>query len=209
MKTELAPNDRRSLPMVATVSGSPVESSRTFLLGAWSRAWLEDRGFAVEAIDVRDLPPAAIVYGRVDHPSVRNAVDVVARAHGVIVATPVYKAAYSGLLKLFLDLLPQFGLSGKVVLPLAVGGTLAHVLAIDYALRPVLSSLGAAHVTGGLFLLDPQLQRAEDGRLVIERQAEERLEGVLQVFAESIRRHRAGERPADDPQGRTPVAMRR
>src|SRR5256885_12419558 len=41
----------------------------------------------------------------------------------VVVATPIYKASYSGVLKSFLDLLPQFGLAGKVVLPLATGGT--------------------------------------------------------------------------------------
>lgn len=40
----------------------------------------------------------------------------------VILATPVYKAAYSGLLKTFLDLLPQGGLRDKVVLPIARNG---------------------------------------------------------------------------------------
>ena len=62
----------------------------------------------------------------------------------MVVSTPVYKAAYSGVLKVFLDLLPQFGLAGKVVLPLVTGGTASHVLAIDYALRPVLLALGAS-----------------------------------------------------------------
>ena len=44
-------------------------------------------------------------------------------------ATPIYKASYSGVLKAFLDLLPQFAFGGKVVLPLLTGGTAAHVLA--------------------------------------------------------------------------------
>jgi len=73
-----------------------------------------------------------------------------------VVATPIYKAAYSGLLKIFLDVLPQFGLREKVVFPLATGGTVAHVLALDYALRPVLSSLDPVHVVSGLFILDKQ-----------------------------------------------------
>jgi FMN reductase len=49
----------------------------------------------------------------------------------------VYKAAYSGLLKTLLDLLPQCALAGKVVLPVVTCGSPAHVLAIDYALRPL------------------------------------------------------------------------
>ena len=69
-----------------------------------------------------------------------------AAARGLVIATPVYKAAYSGLLKTFLDLLPQFGLREKVILPLVTGGTPAHVLAIDYALRPVLNSLDPLHI---------------------------------------------------------------
>jgi FMN reductase len=70
------------------------------------------------------------------------------------VATPVYKASYSGLLKSWLDLMPQFGLTGKAVLPLATGGSAAHALALDYALRPVLTSMDARHVVNGFLVLD-------------------------------------------------------
>jgi FMN reductase len=71
-----------------------------------------------------------------------------------VVATPVYKASFSGLLKTLLDLLPQRALAGKVVFPLATGGTLAHVLVLDYALRPVLTALGSPVIVQGHFLLD-------------------------------------------------------
>jgi hypothetical protein len=71
----------------------------------------------------------------------------------------VYKASYSGLVKVFLDLLPQAGPAGKTVLPLVTGGSLAHMLAMDYALRPVLSALGARHVVPGAFLLDSAIER--------------------------------------------------
>ncbi|MFF8941890.1 FAD-binding protein [Streptomyces sp. NPDC014864] len=46
----------------------------------------------------------------------------------------------------------------KTVLPLATGGTTAHVLAIAYALRPVLASMGPAHITPGWFVLDRHLE---------------------------------------------------
>ncbi|WP_204272820.1 NAD(P)H-dependent oxidoreductase, partial [Escherichia coli] len=79
----------------------------------------------------------------VREPAIAAAVLAVEQADLVVVSTPIYKAAYSGLLKVFLDLLPPDALRGKLVLPLATGGSPAHVLALDYALKPVLSALGA------------------------------------------------------------------
>ena len=61
------------------------------------------------------------------------------------------------MLKAFLDLLPQDGLKGKLVLPLATGGSQSHMLALDYALRPVLSALGARHVLPSIYATDAQV----------------------------------------------------
>lgn len=96
----------------------------------------------------------ALLSADTGHPRIAEVVGLVGEADGVLVASPVYKAAYSGLLKTLLDLLPQFAFAGKVVLPIVTGGSPAHVLAIDYALRPVLTSLGADHVVPGWFVLD-------------------------------------------------------
>src|SRR5262249_62273695 len=109
------------------------------------------------------------------------------RADAVVVAPPIYKAAYSGALKAFLDLLPQFALAGKVVLPLATGGTLAHVLALDYGLRPVLVALGAQHIVNGLFILDKTLTVSEHG-LVLDADVAPRLAAIVDDFAASIER---------------------
>ncbi len=107
----------------------------------------------------------------------------------VVVTTPIHHASYSGLLKAFLDLLPRAGLAGKVVLPLAVGGSPAHVLAIEYALRPVLVALGAAHVARGHVVVADDLQRDDDGATHLEPQAERRLDRVLGEFVLDLRRH--------------------
>jgi FMN reductase len=181
------PERAPAAPFVVTLSGSPSASSRTHLLTTWVGEWLGTRGFEVAPIDVRKMSPDDLFHARADAPAVKEAVGVIARARGLVIATPVYKAAYSGVLKVFLDLLPQLGLEGKVVLPLAVGGSLAHVLAIDYAMRPMLSSLGALHITNGLFILDKQLERIEGGGLRIEPQIQARLESVLEGFAASVR----------------------
>src|ERR1700690_2954029 len=130
------------MSLIVNIVGSPSADSRTLALARTVAAGLSGQGFEVETINVRDLPAEDLLWGRVDAPGLRAALALVERARGVVVATPIYKAAYTGVLKSFLDVLPQFGLKGKIVLPLATGGTIAHVLALDYALRPVLSSLG-------------------------------------------------------------------
>ncbi len=106
----------------------------------------------------------------------------------MVIGTPVYKAAYSGLLKTLLDVLPQYALTDKAVLPLATGGSTAHVLAVDYALRPVLSSMGAGHITQGWFVLDRHITVREDGVTVIERETDVLLAPVVDGFAAALER---------------------
>ncbi|MFF7145596.1 NAD(P)H-dependent oxidoreductase [Streptomyces nodosus] len=108
------------------------------------------------------------------------------QADGVVIGTPVYKAAYSGLLKSLLDLLPQYALAGRTVLPLATGGTTAHVLAIDYALRPVLASMGPPHITPGWFTLDKDITVREDGTLTVAPGSAEALAQVTDQFSAAL-----------------------
>jgi FMN reductase len=177
------------MSLVVTISGSPSAESRTQALASQVGAAIAARGFEVEAINVRDLPAEDLLHARADSPALQRALGLVARARGVVVATPLYKASYTGILKTFLDVLPQLGLSGKIVLPLATGGTLAHVLAIDYALRPVLSSLGAHHVVGGLFILDKLLEWRAGGGLDVSPEIADRLDQTVADFVASLRRH--------------------
>jgi FMN reductase len=72
-------------------------------------------------------------------------------AQVVVVATPVYRASYSGLLKVFFDLFAEDALADRVAVPIAVGGGAGHLLAIDHGLRPLLTSLGATVVPGGVY----------------------------------------------------------
>lgn len=172
-------------PLLA-VSGSPSPKSRTALVIGHALERLSISGFDAAHLAVRDLPAAELLAGHTEAPELRSALDRVAMADGVIVATPVYKASYTGLLKGFLDLLPQDGLAGKTVLPLVTGGTLAHLLAIDYALRPVLAALRARHVVNGCFLLDSSIQRGVDGRVSLTPEAELRLFEGIEEFIESL-----------------------
>ncbi|HYU16158.1 MAG TPA: NADPH-dependent FMN reductase [Candidatus Acidoferrum sp.] len=146
---------------VVTISGSPSASSRTAaVLGALA-AELGRAGLASQAIEVRTLPPSDLVGGRAQDPATRAAIERIAAARAVVVGTPVYKAAFTGLLKAFLDLLPQDLLAGKVALPIAVGAAPAHALAVEQTLAPLLLALGADAVVRGLYLLDAQFTQGE------------------------------------------------
>lgn len=143
---------------VLLIAGSPSEHSRssTLLTEVARRLHdqVDDRRLRVNRLQIRDLSPQALLLADWGHPSVVRAIEQVANARALVVATPVYKAAYSGVLKVFLDLLPQTALKGKVVLPIATGGSPHHMLALDYALRPVLQSLGARHILPGVYASD-------------------------------------------------------
>jgi FMN reductase len=176
------------MSLVVTITGSPSAGSRTARLAEEAGTSLRAQGFEVQGINVRDLPPADLLHAKPDSPPISEALGLVERARGVVVCSPVYKASYSGVLKAFLDLLPQLGLGGKVVLPLMTGGTVAHVLALDYALRPVLLALGAQHVVAGLFLLDKTIAPRADGGIDLDAEVRTRLDGVLADFGVSLRR---------------------
>ena len=174
---------------VLTVSASPSATSKSAATRRLVDEQLRALGHTVHALDARELPPAALLGADTSHPAIAEALRLFEQAQGVVVVTPVYKASYSGLLKTLLDVLPQSGLATKVVLPLATGGTTAHVLAIDYALRPVLSSLGPAHVVQGYFLLDQDISREPDGRNVFAEETRASLTRAVQRFADALVLH--------------------
>ncbi len=171
------------MPTIVALSGSPSPTSRSAKLLRHVAHQLP--GYDISYVAVRDLPAEALLGADINHPAIVSVAQSISDADGLIVATPVYKAAYSGLLKTLLDLLPQFALAGKTVLPLATGGTIAHVLAIDYALRPVLSSMGARHVVAGAFVLDKAITESETG-IALDEASQSFLDGVIAGFVDGL-----------------------
>jgi FMN reductase len=148
-----------ALMKIVGIVGSPSAESRSACLLEHVRSLLQPVASSFHLIAVRELPPSALLLGRAEHPAIRDAAAVLAAADVVVVATPIYKTAYSGLLKSFLDLLPADALRGKTVLPMASGGSASHLLALEYALKPVLAALGARDVLDAVYATDAQLQR--------------------------------------------------
>ena len=80
-----------------------------------------------------------------------RAQEAVAQADAVIAVTPVFSASYSGLFKMFFDVLEQGALEGTPVLVAATAGTARHSLVLEHALRPLFTYLHAVVVPTGVF----------------------------------------------------------
>jgi len=147
---------RRSLVVVSAGLGKP-SSTRLLAdrLSAATERHLRDAGLesTVEVVELRDHAPDLVNHLLTGFPSPRlqAAIDAVTGADGVIAATPIFSASYSGLFKVFVDGLDRNGLAGKPVLLAATGGTARHSLALEHAMRPLFAYFGAASVPTAVY----------------------------------------------------------
>lgn len=164
---------------ILTIAGSPSQKSRSSSVLEISRVILERKGMNVSCLSVKDVPPEDLVFANFESEALKQAQDMIEQAQAIIIGTPVYKASYTGVLKALLDLMPQYAFSGKTILPIATGGTITHLLSIDYAMKPLFGVLGATHILRGVFILDSQMQRDEGGKLTLDDDIEARLKDSL------------------------------
>jgi FMN reductase len=144
---------------IAVVSGGLNEPSSTRLLAdRLSSAVIQalaDLEVEVEA-DVIDLRDHAhdltnMLLTGFAGPDLATAIDQVVKADGLIAATPIFSASYSGLFKTFFDVLDPDALAGKPVLIAATAGTARHSLALEHVVRPLFSYLHAVVVPTTVF----------------------------------------------------------
>lgn len=140
-------------PSVVALVGNPRPGSRTLA----TAVHVADR--LAEGADVTTVDLATIGHQlfTADRSLLDPALATVASARLLVVATPVYKATYTGLLKSFLDLYGPDGLAGVIAVPLVVSGGPAHLLAGEVHLRPLLVELGATVPTRALALTEADL----------------------------------------------------
>lgn len=144
------------------IVGSPSPASRTRVVVEGALARLAAAGVATGLIDLAALPADALL-NRKAAPEVTGALEAVAAARIVVAGTPVYKATYSGLLKVFFDLLPQDALRGKIGVAIATGHGSDHALVLDHGLRPLFASLGATVVAAGVYGTTAQFTNGAPG----------------------------------------------
>ena len=137
---------------VTVLVGNPKPRSRTYEAAHIVAERLTGRK-ADLSIDLTEVGPALLDWS---DPTVEGLVAKVGASDLVVVASPTFKASYTGLLKLFLDRIYGGALIGVTAVPVMLGGHWKHALAAELLLKPVLVELGATCPTRGLFLLDSE-----------------------------------------------------
>lgn len=171
---------------IITLAGSPSQRSRSSALLRHAAYLLRSRGLGVVELGLRDIPAEELIEGHYSGAAAGALRARVGTADAVLISTPVYKASFSGGLKAVLDLLDEKALAGKVVLPIATGGSPAHLLALEYGLKPVLSALGARHILAGVYATDKQVRVEDDGHIHIDDDVRARLEDSVDRLAEQV-----------------------
>jgi FMN reductase len=146
---------------IVAVVGNPRPASRTHGLARTLAAELAHvlPGATPGEADLAALGPRVFDQSDADASA---AVRLVLAADILVVASPTYKATYSGLLKVFLDRLATGSLAGKAAVPVLLGGAPNHQLAVDVHFTPLLLELGAAVPVRGLFVLESEVESFPD-----------------------------------------------
>ena len=141
---------------IAVVTGNPKPASRTHDLASFVAATIDGLNrFDEPPLDV-DLAEYAPRLFDWSDPELTRLTAEVAAADVAVFASPTYKAAYTGMLKAFLDRYGGNGLAGTVAVPVMTGGWPGHLLAVEVHLRPVLVELGATVPARGLYVTEPE-----------------------------------------------------
>lgn len=176
---------------VVILSGSPGSSSRLNGMTNYIRQALSEAGLQTAAINVVDLPPEDLVYTRFDSPSILAANQLIDEADAVVIASPVYKASFTGVLKAYIDLLPQKGFEKKIITPIFIAGSMAHLLSIDYSLKPVLASMGALQFTKSVYATDSHVTReqSEQGEYIftLDADTQSRINSTVQDLIQLLK----------------------
>ncbi|WP_299050288.1 NAD(P)H-dependent oxidoreductase [uncultured Nocardioides sp.] len=136
-------------PRTVLVVGNPRPASRTRAAGEQVVTGLTGRGPDL-VVELADLGAELLDW---TSERVTGLVEQVAAADLVVVASPTYKTAYTGLLKLFLDRF-AIGQVAGVVVPLMLVAAPQHALAPELVLRPVLAEISSGPVLKGLAVHD-------------------------------------------------------
>jgi FMN reductase len=126
---------------VVVLVGHPYAGSRTGAVGRAVAAQLGDEpGPTLRVVELNELGTGPLAAGS---DAVQEAENAVRQAGLLVVATPVLKAGYPGILKLFLDRLEPTALESVVAVPVVLTASSAHGALADLQLRIVLQAVGA------------------------------------------------------------------
>jgi len=145
---------------LTVVVGNPQSASRTSRIaeGLASRIATLTGAAVLPTIELADHAGEMFDWGS---ETVGRLNEQLASSDYAVIASPTYKASYTGLLKAFLDRYPTNGLAGLTAVPVFTIGGDAHALAVEFTLRPLLVELGASVPTRGLSFATPRFDDRE------------------------------------------------
>ncbi|MGI6855212.1 FMN reductase [Mesorhizobium sp. 1B3] len=141
----------------------------------------------IQVVELRELAmdmASAMATGGVPTPKLAKVREAVSAADGIIAVSPVFTASYSGLFKMFFDLLDTDALNGMPVVIAATAGTPRHSLVLDHAMRPLFSYLRAVVVPTGVFASTEDFGDGEAGASLSDRIRRAAAEFAALVVAE-------------------------
>ncbi|MBN3860448.1 NADPH-dependent FMN reductase [Neisseriaceae bacterium PsAf] len=178
---------------VVSIIGSPNEISRSAKIIEYSNKILSKNSIVNHTYSIRDFPADDIFYANYNNENINQFFTDVSQSQGVVIATPIYKSSLSGVLKSLLDLLPQDAFKNKTILPFANAGSVAHLLALDYSLKPILSSMKASEIISGVIAQDKEIQY--DNPNYFDDSLKKRIDESLRQFLQTLHRSQVCELP--------------
>jgi FMN reductase len=145
------------------ISGSPQLRSRSARVAQAIAERLDAADVRLRRFGLSDFESSDLVYARADGRVTQHYLDEVKSAAAVILSTPVYKATYSGGLKLLIDIIPPDALRGKTVLAVASARIGRHFQSVQRAFDDVYRFFDVGFVIPPVFVLDEQVQVDEHG----------------------------------------------
>jgi FMN reductase len=147
---------------IAVVVGNPKAKSRTLRVAQGVADALTARLEITSDRLVVDLADVATDLFAQDAPRMKELLEAVAASPVIIVASPTFKATYTGLLKAFFDRYGTNALRSAVAVGVMTGAAPIHALAVEVHLRPLLVELGATAPTRGLYVTEQQFDHLEE-----------------------------------------------
>jgi FMN reductase len=123
-------------------------------------------------------------------PEVEDALRAIETADLLIVASPVYRASFTGLFKHLFDFVGQYALVGTPVLLAATGGGERHALILEHQMRPLFGFFQALTLPVGVYASDADFTGVEltsdDVRRRIDQAVTRSLPLVTQAAAQRV-----------------------
>ena len=146
---------------VLLISGSPYKLSRCSAVIDELDIRLKNNLIVTDKIFICNMPPDAILNIDKKNIHIADALNKISKTKIIVIATPIYQASLSGILKVFLDLIPERGLLGKIILPVSISGSQHHMLSLEYSLIPILRALSAHTILNSIYGIEHQIKITE------------------------------------------------